>query len=199
MNIALFGTSADPPTAGHHMIVGWLSQNFDHVAIWAANNPFKVHLTPLEHRVAMLGLLIGDINTSKQNIALEQKLSSFRTIATLEKAKKYWRDNTEFTLVIGSDLLTQLPQWYRIEDLLRQAKLLVVPRPGHIINDSKVDNIKKLGGKTRIADLTGMDVSSTEYREYGDHKALTPRVVEYIHQEKLYQCHKPTQSKLSTS
>lgn len=195
MNIALFGTSADPPTAGHQMIIGWLSQNFDHVAIWASNNPFKVHLTPLEHRVAMLRLLIGDIDTIKQNIALEQKLSTFRTIATLEKAKNYWTENTEFTLVIGSDLLTQLPQWYRIEDLLRQAKLLVVPRPGYLINDSKVDNIKKLGGETIIADLTGIDVSSTGYREYGDYKALTPPIVEYIHQKKLYQCQKPTQSK----
>ena len=186
MRIALFGTSADPPTAGHQMIMGWLSQNFDRVAVWAANNPFKVQFTPLEHRAAMLKLLIDDIDAIKHNITLEQELSSFRTIETLEKAKNNWGKNTEFFVVIGSDLLAQLPQWYRIEDLLQQAQLLVVPRPGYVINESKVDKIKQLGGKIAIANLTGLDVSSTEYRENGDYEALTPPVVDYIHQKKLY-------------
>ncbi|NEQ41665.1 MAG: nicotinic acid mononucleotide adenylyltransferase, partial [Okeania sp. SIO3I5] len=41
--IALFGTSADPPTAGHETIVRWLSQNFNKVVVWASDNPFKSH------------------------------------------------------------------------------------------------------------------------------------------------------------
>ncbi|MGB3262812.1 MAG: adenylyltransferase/cytidyltransferase family protein, partial [Microcoleus sp.] len=52
--IALFGTSADPPTAGHKTILSWLSQHFDWVAVWASDNPFKSHSTSLEHRSAML-------------------------------------------------------------------------------------------------------------------------------------------------
>jgi nicotinate-nucleotide adenylyltransferase len=35
MKVALFGTSADPPTAGHQAIIRWLSEHFDHVAVWA--------------------------------------------------------------------------------------------------------------------------------------------------------------------
>lgn len=185
MKVALFGTSADPPTAGHQAVIRWLSDHFDWVAVWAANNPLKSHQTPLEHRVAMLHLLIVDIDSSKHNIALEQELSYLRTLETLEKAKERWSE-AEFTLVVGSDLLAQLPRWYRIEDLLQQVQLLVVPRPRYAIDESNLHIVQKLGGKVTVAKFIGLDVSSTAYRENGDREALTPLVVDYIHKEHLY-------------
>lgn len=188
LTIALFGTSADPPTAGHQEILKWLSERYDWVAVWAADNPFKSHQTPLPHRAAMLQLLIADIDAPQQNIVLAQELSSLRTLETLEKAKVRWGDEAEYTLVIGSDLLSQLPRWYHVEDLLHQVKLLVVPRPGYVINDSILEEVKKLGGKIAIASLTGLDVSSTAFRTQGDIESLTPPVVAYIHREHLYKC-----------
>lgn len=192
MRIALFGTSADPPTAGHQKILRWLSEGYDWVAVWAADNPFKSHQTPLEHRATMLRLLITDIDPPRQNIALEQDLSSFRTLETLEKAKSRWGEDTEFTLVIGSDLLHQLPRWYRIQDLLQQVQLLIVPRPGYAIDEYNLEAVQNLGGKVAIASLTGIDVSSSAYREHGDTQALTPPIVAYIHQEHLYKCQDAT-------
>ncbi|MBX9256995.1 nicotinate-nucleotide adenylyltransferase [Desmonostoc muscorum CCALA 125] len=188
MRIALFGTSADPPTAGHQEILSWLSEGYDWVAVWAADNPFKSHQTPLQHRAAMLELLIADIDAPRQNIALEQELSSFRTLETVEKAKLRWGDDVELTLVIGSDLVTQLPRWYCIEDLLQEVQLLIVPRPGYVIDESSLEVIQNLGGKMAIASLTGLDISSTAYREHGDSQALTPPVVAYINREHLYEC-----------
>ena len=188
MRIALFGTSADPPTAGHQAILRWLSERYDWVAVWAADNPFKSHQTLLEHRAAMLRLLITDVDTPRHNIALEQDLSSFRTLETLEKAKMRWGEDGQFTLVIGSDLLNQLPSWYRAEDLLQQVQLLIVPRPGYAIDESSWEKVQKLGGKMAIASLTGLDISSTAYREHGDAEALTPPIVAYIHQQHLYKC-----------
>ncbi|GAX38043.1 nicotinate-nucleotide adenylyltransferase [Nodularia sp. NIES-3585] len=192
MRIALFGTSADPPTAGHQKILRWLSEGYDWVAVWAADNPFKSHQTPLSHRATMLRLLITDIDTPRQNVALEQDLSSFRTLETLEKAKSRWGEDTEFTLVIGSDLLHQLLRWYRIEDLLQQVQLLIVPRPGYAIDEYSLAAVQNLGGDIAIASLTGIDVSSTAYREHGDTQALTAPIVAYIHQEHLYKCQDTT-------
>jgi nicotinate-nucleotide adenylyltransferase len=186
MNITLFGTSADPPTAGHQKIIKWLSEDSDWVAVWAANNPLKSQQTPLPHRAAMLQLLITDIENPRDNISLEQDLSSWRTFETVEKAKLRWGDNTEFTLVIGSDLLHQLPRWYHVEELLTQVQLLVIPRPGYVINDSSLEEIKQLGGKIVIASLTGLDVSSTAFREQKDPETLTPPVIAYIYREHLY-------------
>jgi nicotinate-nucleotide adenylyltransferase len=193
--IALFGTSADPPTAGHQKILRWLSEHYDWVAVWAADNPFKSHQTLLAHRAAMLRLLITDIEAPKHNIALEQELSSFRTLETLYKAKLRWGEDTDYTLVIGSDLLHQLPRWYRIEELLQQVQLLIVPRPGYEIDQSSLEAVEVLGGKIAIASLTGLDVSSTAYREHGNTEALIPPIAAYINQQHLYKCPDATTKK----
>ena len=198
MQIALFGTSADPPTAGHLIILKWLSEHYDWVAVWAADNPLKSQQTPLSHRAVMLELLIKDINVSKKNIALEQDLSSWRTLETVEKAKLKWGEHIEYTLVIGADLVNQLSRWYHIQDLLQQVQLLIIPRPGYIIDNSSLENVKQMGGKITIANLIGLDVSSTAFREQGDINTLTPPVVAYIHQQHLYKCQYITKKRFST-
>ena len=194
--IALFGTSADPPTAGHQAIINWLAERYDWVAVWAADNPFKSHQTPLEHRGAMLRLLIEDIESAAHNIGFHPELSSYRTLETVEKAREYWGSNAELTLVIGSDLVSQLPRWYRVEDLLRQVQLLVVPRPGYVLEEPDLQQLRQLGAELAIADLTGPAVSSTAYRENKDTQALTPPIEAYIHREHLYKCEEAAKEKL---
>ncbi|HBB35277.1 MAG TPA: nicotinate-nucleotide adenylyltransferase [Cyanobacteria bacterium UBA8803] len=186
--IALFGTSADPPTAAHKAILRWLSDCYDWVAVWASDNPFKSHQTPLEHRTKMLRVLISEIETSRYNIGLHEELSSSRSLETVEKARKIWGERVELILVIGSDLVAQMPSWYQVEKLLSQVQLLVVVRPGYEINDAGLQALRKLGARVAIADFNTPAVSSTAYREYGDTNALTPPVEDYIHQEQLYAC-----------
>jgi nicotinate-nucleotide adenylyltransferase len=188
VNIALFGTSADPPTSGHQAILKWLSYHYDHVAVWASDNPFKSHQTPLEHRSKMLRLLIEEIQPPRRNISLYQDLSSSRTLETVGRARKHWGSQVELTLVIGSDLISQMPRWYQIENLLRQVQLLVIPRPGYEIDEAGLKELRKLGAEVAIADLQAPAVSSTAYRENRDKQAITPPVEDYIHKEHLYAC-----------
>lgn len=186
-NIALFGTSADPPTAGHQAIIGWLADRFDWVAVWASDNPFKGPQTPLAHRMAMLGLLIQDLNPPRHNVHLHPELSQSRTLWTLRIAQQKWQ-NAQFTLVIGSDLVEQLPRWYRVEELLREVNLLIVPRPGYPLSDNALEALRHRGAQVAIADLMGPDISSTAYREQGDTDGLTPPIEDYIQRQHLYVC-----------
>ncbi len=187
LNIALFGTSADPPTTGHQAILAWLAMRFDWVAVWAADNPFKGHQTPLLHRMAMLKLLIDDLPLPRHNVQLHPELSQPRTIHTLELAKQRW-EQARFTLVIGSDLVEQLPSWYRAEELLREVSLLIVPRPGYPLSEVALGELRHRGAKLAIADLTGPAISSTAYRERKEAHGLTPPIEAYIHREQLYPC-----------
>lgn len=196
VKIALFGTSADPPTAGHQAILSWLSERYDWVAVWAADNPFKSHQTPLEHRAAMLRLMIEEMEPLQKNIGLHPELSSHRTLETVAKAKEIWGTDAELTLVVGSDLVSQLPRWYRVEDLLRQVQLLVVPRPGYAIQEKELEQLRQMGGKLVIADMTAPNVSSTAYRESGDPEAITPLIEAYIHRKHLYKCQHASKEKL---
>jgi nicotinate-nucleotide adenylyltransferase len=195
VNIALFGTSADPPTSAHQAILTWLSHHYDLVAVWASDNPFKSHQTPLEHRSTMLRLLIEEIEPPRRNISLYQSLSSPRTLETVEQARQYWGSQVDLTLVIGADLIGQMPRWYQIDQLLKQVQLLVVPRPGYEIDEAGIEELRKLGAKVAIADLLAPAVSSTAYRENGDKEAITPPVEDYIHKEQLYACQDAARSR----
>jgi nicotinate-nucleotide adenylyltransferase len=185
--IALFGTSADPPTTAHQEILAWLSERFDWVAVWAADNPFKGHQTPLKHRMTMLRLLIEELNSVHPNVWLYPELSQSRTIHTLEIAKQRWRSAT-FTLVVGSDLLAQLPRWHRADELLQEVNLLVVPRPGYPLSEADLGNLRQHQTQVAIADLIGLDTSSTAYREHRNSNGLMPKIKDYIHREHLYEC-----------
>ena len=186
--IALFGTSADPPSAGHKTILSWLSQHFDWVAVWASDNPFKSHQTSLEHRSAMLLLMIQEINSPRHNLCLHPELSSPKTLETVEQARLLWPD-AELTLVIGSDLVGQLSRWYEFEELLKQVELLIVPRPGYPSEELDLWQLRRIGAEVAIASVNAPNVSSTFYRETGDTQALTPTIEDYINREHLYAWH----------
>lgn len=184
--IALFGTSADPPTAGHQSILRWLSAHYDWVGVWTSDNPFKNHQTSWCHRMAMLKLLIDDINPPRNNIYLSKKLSHRRSLTSLAKAKKIWGNYHDYSLVVGSDLINQIRRWYHIEELLEQVNLLIVPRSGYDLAQKDLIALNKLGGNYQIADLDAPAVSSTAYRENQNKSVLIQPIQEYIYQEQLY-------------
>lgn len=186
-SIALFGTSADPPTAGHQRILRWLSYRFDIVLAWASDNPFKPNQTPIVHRASMLRLLVTDIQPQRSNIHCDQTLSYPKTIYTLEQAQQRY-PSARFTLAVGSDLIAQLPTWYRSQDLLAQVDLLVFPRPGYPATPEALNLLRQLGAAVILADITGLPVSSSAYRKDGDSAAITAPIKDYIHREHLYAC-----------
>lgn len=198
MQIALFGTSADPPTMAHQEILVWLSHHFDTVAVWASDNPFKSHQTPLEHRMRMLWLLIEAIDPPRQNIQLRPDLTHPRAIKTVERAQEVWPE-AEFSLIVGSDLLPQLPRWERVEELMQQVKLLVIPRPNYDIQETNLSSLRELGADVAIANISGLPVSSTDYRETCDSDLLAPPIEEYVYREKLYACQNGAPKKLMVS
>lgn len=185
--IALFGTSADPPTIGHQTILFWLSQHFDLVVVWASDNPFKQHQTSLKHRTQMLHTAIKDINLADNNISLHPELSDRRTLITVKKARKKWGQKAEFTLIIGSDILQQISSWYRIEDLLKEVKVLIIPRVEYDIQEQDLETLKGVGGRVAIASLNAPKVASSTYRLQKDQNLITPAVNDYIIQHDLYE------------
>ncbi len=200
MNIALFGTSGDPPTKGHQKILQWLSDRYDLCAVWVSNNPFKLHQTDLKHRVEMMRLLIAELNLALGyapvrspdcdpdyfNIQLHPEISSPRSLVTLNHAQQIWQ-NAEFTLVVGSDLVSQLPSWYKAEELLQQVKILVVVRVGYGVSEQSLEELYIMGAKVAIADLVIPEISSSNYRKNGDLSGIIPSIQEYIHLHNLYQ------------
>jgi nicotinate-nucleotide adenylyltransferase len=185
--IALFGTSADPPTIAHIEIINWLATQFDIVAIWAADNPFKTHGATLEQRAQMLERSIAEIDPNlQQHTQVYRQLSHQFTFETVQIARSIWGHQAEYTLTIGADLITQLPKWYRIEELLAGIKIIIIPRHGSKIEPADLKTLERLGAHLTIAPLETPPISSTEIRNQTTDRGLTPRVASYINHHHLY-------------
>jgi nicotinate-nucleotide adenylyltransferase len=201
MKIALFGTSADPPTTGHLEILRALSEQFDHVAVWAADNPFKPHQMPIGHRMMMLRLLIQPLIAAPMvsdrpqaigpsiepwaRVQVYPELSHARTVVTLHLARQRWPE-AELSLVIGADLVPQLPSWYQAAQILQQVNLWVVPRQGYALADQDLARLRQLGAVITIANVAAPPVSSSDYRNQGVGAAVPPSIQAYIEREHLY-------------
>lgn len=185
MKVALFGTSADPPTLGHLAILRWLTQHYDHVAVWAADNPFKPDQIPLYHRNRMMQLLVTELGLPPAEIQVYPDLSHPRTLITVDRARQRWPE-AEFTVVVGADILPQLPKWYQAQQLFQQVHFVVVPRPGYHLWGGDLDRLRQLGAHIEVAELATPNVSSTAYRQRTREDGVPTSIQSYIQREQLY-------------
>ena len=161
MSVALFGTSADPPTTGHQALLRGLLDHFPRVATWASDNPMKPRQTPLVTRVALLAALVEAI--ADPRLTLAQDLSSPWAIETLERARARWPQETP-VFVVGSDLLSQIPRWRQAAELLPDLELAVAPRQGWPVREEELTPLRRLGARVRLLPLHPPATASTSAR-----------------------------------
>ena len=181
--IALFGTSADPPTLGHEALLNELTRFFPKVITWASDNPDKKHHIPLLKRTQMLRILVKKISHPK--LELVQELSSPRTIHTLKKAFQLW-PTASFSVVIGSDLAIQVPNWLNAKSILNKATIAIALRDGWPINDQQLEEIKKLGGEVDLLPFHIPKSSSSKFRERPQAGLIPKELVPLLLEENLY-------------
>lgn len=193
--IALFGTSADPPHHGHQGILSWLAKEFDQVAVWAADNPYKPDQSPLGDRAQMLRLMISTL-AQKEKVSVHQELSDRYSIHSIARARKIW-PNAQFSLVVGADLIAQLPKWYKAEEIFSQVEILVFPRPGYAVEGSALSDLQQLA-KVAIAHPPNQhDIASSRYRQSRCNEVpadLPPVIRDYVAERNLYPCATATQT-----
>jgi len=181
--IALFGTSADPPTLGHEALLIELTKIFPKVITWASDNPDKKHHIPLLKRTQLLRMLVKKISHPK--LELVQELSSPRTIHTLKKAFQLW-PKASFSFVIGSDLIAQVPTWLNAKSILNKATIAIAMRDGWPIRDKQLEEIKKLGGEIDLLPFNIPKSSSSKFRERPQEVLVPQELVPLLLEENLY-------------
>ncbi len=182
-SIALFGTSADPPTVGHEALLSELTKIFPKVITWASDNPDKKHQIPLVKRTQLLRILVKKISHPK--LELVQELSSPRTIYTLKKAFQLWPE-ASFSFVIGSDLAVQVPKWLNAKSILNKATIAIAIRDGWPISDQQLEEIKKLGGEIDLLPFHIPESSSSRFRERPQEVLVPQELVPLLLEENLY-------------
>ena len=180
---ALLGTSADPPTYGHQLLLKGLLNLFPKVITWASNNPTKHHEASLPERHHLLKMVVNDINNPR--LELVQELSSPWTIRTLDIATKLWPKD-ELIFVIGSDLIKDIPHWLEAKDLLKKIKIGIAIREGWPLINNQIKSIKNLGGKVQFLPLKIPETSSSTLRKNQEVSQIPKSILPLLIQKNLY-------------
>jgi nicotinate-nucleotide adenylyltransferase len=181
--VALFGTSADPPTLGHQTLLLQLLKHYPQVATWASDNPHKQHDAPLDLRAQMLAALVASLNEPR--LAHVQELSSPWALTTLQRAAGRW-PGAPLVFVVGSDLVSQIPQWRGASQLLQHCSLTVVPRAGWPLKANTLEALTALGGQVQVLELTIPATASSALRQQIDPGQIPAAVWPLLAKHNLY-------------
>jgi len=128
--IAFFGGSFDPPHIGHVLASAYIlsTQEIDRVLVAPVfQHPFSKSLTSFVDRMAMCHVAFGwlpGVEISDVEARLGGESLTLRTLEHLVVA----RPGDTFRLVIGSDVVADLPKWHRFDRIAELAPPLILPR-----------------------------------------------------------------------
>ena len=182
--IALFGTSADPPTIGHKKILEELSNIYSSIITYASDNPQKKHKENIFFRKLLLETLIKDINNPK--IIFNQKISSPWAIESIEKCKKIYAFN-KLDFVIGSDLITEIFSWKNFDKIIHEVKLLIIKRDGYPIESNTLKMLETHEVIFEICTLNIPNISSSMVRLNNNYSDLPKSLIDIMKRNNLYE------------
>ena len=181
--IALFGTSADPPTIGHKKILEELSNIYSCVITYASNNPKKKHEENIAIRSLLLKTLIKDLNNPK--ILFNQVISSQWAIESIKKCKDIYKlNNLDF--VIGSDLIADIFSWKNFDQITKEASFFIIPREGYEVDLKTMKMLKNNQVNFKISTLNIPNISSSMIRLSTNYSYLPKSLIDIVKKNNLY-------------
>ena len=137
MKVALLGGSFNPPHVGHLLAAHYVraTQGVDEVWLMPAyQHPFGKALESFEHRMNMCEAMCRDTSGWLKASPVEQEVAARGgtgyTVETLTYlVGRYPR--IAFLLILGSDILKDLPSWKSFDRIQQLVRVLVLYRAGY--------------------------------------------------------------------
>ena len=181
--IALFGTSADPPTIGHKKILEELSKIYSLTIAYASNNPKKQHKEDISIRSLLLKTLIDDLENPR--IIYNQSISSKWAIESIKMCKDIYQiKNVDF--VIGSDLVADIFSWKKFEEIIDEVNFFIIEREGYPVESKNLKILEKNRVKFKISTLNIPKISSSTARLNTKYTDLPKSLINIVKKNKLY-------------
>ena len=182
--IALFGTSADPPTIGHKKILEELSNFYSYIVTYASDNPKKKHKENIFFRNLLLKTLIKEINNPK--IIFNQKISSPYAIESIQECKKIY-DSNKIDFVIGSDLIPEIFLWKNFHKIIHEVRLLIIRREGYPIKPNTIEMLETKKVIFEISSFNIPNISSSMVRLDNNYSDLPKSLIDIVKKNNLYE------------
>lgn len=175
--IGILGGTFDPIHVGHLVaaVNARAALDLDRVVLMVANIPWQKAgtraVTGAEDRYALVQAAVGDVpglEAGRMEIDRGGESYTADTLAELSRC----RPGAELFLIVGWDVATELTTWDRLDEVQRQATLVIVNRPG-AGRPSGLDD-----DGWRVVDVTvpNLEISSTDLRA----RAVDGRPLDYL-------------------
>lgn len=195
--IGILGGTFNPPHLGHLIIADQVKDqlDLDQVLFMPTAEPphssAEKKTIPAEFRVEMVDLAIMNHPNFELELFEVESGGKNYTYNTIKSLKELY-PGVEFYFIIGGDMVADLPNWYRIEDLINLVHFVGVKRPGFEVESNypliTVDIPMTTISSSMVRDKVAKGCSI---------KYLVPKAVEkYIELEGLYKDDKEDRNKL---
>jgi len=183
-SIALFGTSADPPTIGHKKILEELSKIYAFTISYVSNNPKKKHIEDISIRSHLLKTLIDDLDNPK--ILFNQKISSQWAVESIKKCKEIYKFNN-LDFVIGSDLIKDIFYWKNFDKIILEASFFIILREGYPVESNTLKMLETNRVKFKISTIKTPNISSSKFRLNFNCSNLPSSLIDIVKKNNLYE------------
>jgi len=183
-SIALFGTSADPPTIGHKKILEELSKIYPFTVSYVSNNPNKNHKEDISIRSHLLKTLIEDLDNPK--ILFNQSVSSQWAVESIKKCKEIYEFNN-LDFVIGSDLIQDIFYWKNFDKIILEVSFFIILREGYPVESTTLKMLETYKVKFKISTIKTPNISSSNFRLNFNCSNLPSSLIDIVKKNNLYE------------
>ena len=187
-NVALFGSSFDPPHVGHTRACMVASELCDQLLVCpTTQNPMKARsCASFDHRLEMSRLFAEEMGWGLWD-------QGHATTAELLHSHGKTIKNQTQSVVVGMDTMNTIQHWHDFNDIFKSTKTIVISRPGYDIEKHCQHLPSWFLENMTIVCCETVNISSTKLRQLIAQKDdtlvekyLSPNVLEYIRDNSLY-------------
>lgn len=198
--LGVFGGTFDPPHVAHLALARAARDALalDEVRFVVTGQSWqKAHVTPAEHRAAMVALAIADEPRFVLDRREIDRGGPSYTIDTLDALRREVGDDATIALLLGSDQYRNLATWHRGERLLDLANIAVARRAADRVALPPIAPLRATQGQTVAFEMPALDVSASAIRAALhapdaariEPAVVPPAVLAYIRSHGLYPSH----------
>ncbi len=167
-SVCLFGGTFDPPHVGHLMMAEVARETLGVgrvVFIPAGAPPHKLasDITPLEDRLDMVRASIALFPQFALSTVEAQRSGPSYTVDTLRVFAAV--GGAGLFLLLGADMLEDLPNWREADEINRLATIVAAPRSGKPLGALAAAHERRYGRTPIALDMPELDIASSWIRE----------------------------------
>lgn len=187
--VGILGGTFNPPHVGHALLAHSMlaTENLDQVwVVPVSEHPFGKSSADFDARLEMCRLAFAHLGPAVRVCAIERELPlpsyTVQTLSVLHAV----RPGIKPTLIIGSDIVPELPRWRDPERLPQLSRIVVVPRQGAAPLEPPEDLDVKVYRGFRLPKVSSTAIKQALRHGQSVDGLLDLKVLQYIREQQLY-------------